>query len=238
MRERLERLAPFAAFDAPTPVVAGDLLCWVAFGYLAAETFPLTRRMEWDGRPVRYLRAGLVGIVSAGSGDTRLYLAPGADSLATAWARWLKPLIRPLDSLPAALRAALPYPYEAFRLQAALLAQAHDDSAWTPWPREPFQLVGPGADAIGEARVWVGQGFETGTTPQFAGLLAATMVAGRPRLVLWRPTPPVRLPGVLVGSTETAPGVLRLWNVAGQLFSEQAQFFQPATDGPGGGGAI
>src|SRR5439155_1035107 len=103
-------------------------------------------------------------------------------------------------------------------------------------PREPFQLVGPGADAIGEARVWVGQGFETGTTPQFAGLLAATMVAGRPRLVLWRPTPPVRLPGVLVGSTETAPGVLRLWNVAGQLFSEQAQFFQPATDGAGGGG--
>src|SRR5207244_5597090 len=77
---------------------------------------------------------------------------------------------------------------------------------------------------------------ETGTTPQFAGLLAATMVAGRPRLVLWRPTPPVRLPGVLVGSTETAPGVLRLWNVAGQVFSEQAQFFQPATDGPGGGG--
>jgi len=236
VRERLERLAPFAAFDAPTPVVAGNLLYWVAFGYLAAETFPLVRRMEWDGRPVRYLRAGLVGIVSAGSGDTRLYLAPGADSLATAWARWLKPLIRPLDSLPAALRAALPYPSEAFRLQAALLARANDDSAWTPRPREPFQLVGPGADASGEARVWVGQGFETGTTPQFAGLLAATMVAGRPRLVLWRPAPPVRLPGVLVGSTETAPGVLRLWNVAGQLFSEQAQFYQPAADGAGGSG--
>src|SRR6266496_4859337 len=49
VRERLERLAPFATFDAPTPVVAGDLLCWVAFGYLAAETFPLARRMEWDG---------------------------------------------------------------------------------------------------------------------------------------------------------------------------------------------
>jgi len=240
VRDRLERLAPFATFDAPTPVVAGDVLWWVAFGYVAAETFPLARRMEWDGRPVRYLRAGLVGAVSAGSGDTRLYLVPGADSLATAWARWFKPLIRPPDSLPAALRAQLPYPLEAFRLQAALVAQSRDDSAaWTPQPREPFQLVAPGADASGESRVWVGQGFETGTGPEFAGLLAGAMSAAGPQLVLWRPTPPVRLPGVLVGSTETAPGVLRLWNVAGQLFSEQAQFFQPATAGGGdeGGGA-
>jgi len=41
------------------------------------------------------------------------------------------------------------------------------------------------------------------------------------------------LPSVLVGSPQpsTAPGVLRLWNVGGTVFSEQALFREP---GPGG----
>jgi len=73
---------------------------------------------------VRYLRTGLVGVVNAASGDTRLYLAPGADSLAIAWARLLTPLIRPRDSLPAALREQLPFPRSAFRIAASQLVRS------------------------------------------------------------------------------------------------------------------
>jgi hypothetical protein len=45
----------------------------------------------------------------------------------------------------------------------------------------------------------------------------------------------VQLPSVLVGSPQppTAPGVLRLWNVGGALFSAQALFREPA-GGAGG----
>src|SRR5207249_7611443 len=106
--ERLGRLAPFASFADAVPVVADSALWWVAYGYFEADGFPLARAVVVAaGDSLRYLRAGLLGTVNAANGDTRLYLAPGADSLAAAWAKLLAPLIRPLDSLPRALRAQL-----------------------------------------------------------------------------------------------------------------------------------
>jgi hypothetical protein len=235
---RLERLAPFARFEPPTPVVADGALWWLSYGVLEAETFPLVRPLEPGPSPLRYRRVALVGTVNAVSGDTRLYLAPGADSLATAWAALLAPLIRPRDGLPAALRAQLPFPDRAFRAAALAIEHWRADSArWRARPREPFELVAPGPDSPGDApggRVWTAQGFEAGST--FAALVAATLSPDGPRLFVWRPSPPVRLPPALVGSPNTtAPGVARLWNVAGTLFFEQALFLEPATGGPPSG---
>ena len=78
--ERLTQLAPFATFDHPTPVVADSALWWISYGYLASRTAPLARPLPIPGGNdlVRYLRTGLVGVVNAATGDTRLYLAPGA----------------------------------------------------------------------------------------------------------------------------------------------------------------
>jgi len=194
--------------------------------------------MEVRGHPARYLRAGLVGAVSSASGETQLYLAPGADSLAAAWARILAPLVRPIDSLPLALRSRLPYPRQTFRIAAALVSSASSDSAgWTPRPREPFEVIAPATDGGGEARVWTAQGFESGTRREFAALVAAAMGPRGPELFAWRPNPTVRLPSGLVGSPQPpmAPGVLRLWNVGGGLFSWQALFKEPVTGGPPSG---
>src|SRR2546422_6284031 len=69
--DRLARLAPFARFDDATPVVADGALWWIAYGYLESASFPLARPVLRDGRDVRYLRAGLVGIVGAASGDRK-----------------------------------------------------------------------------------------------------------------------------------------------------------------------
>src|SRR2546430_9481450 len=80
--ERLQRLAPFAAFDAPVPLLAEGTLWWGTYGYLESEAFPPVRRVEWQGRPLRHVRAGLVGTGTAASGAAPRYLAPGARSLA------------------------------------------------------------------------------------------------------------------------------------------------------------
>ena len=231
--ERLGRLAPFAAFDDASPVVADSALWWVAYGYFEAEAFPLARPVDGGGRDsLRYLRAGLVGTVSAVGGDTRLYLAPGADSLAAAWAKLLTPLVRPLDSLPPALRAQLPFPARAFRAATALVERWRTDTtAWSARPREPFEIVAPATEGSTEPRrVWMAQGFEAGST--LAALVAATMTPDGPRVWKWQPGT-ARLPPLLVGSPNTtAPGVPRLWNVARALFSEQALFTQTPAGGP------
>ena len=235
---RLEQLAPFASFEPATPVVADGTLWWLSYGALEAETFPLVPPLEPGPRPLRYRRVALVGIVNAASGDTRLYLAPGADALATAWAALVAPLIRPRDSLPPALRMQLPFPGLAFRAAALVVERWRGDSArWRARPREPFELVAPAPDSAADApglRLWTGQGFEAGST--FAALLAATLPPDGPRLFVWQPSPPVRLPPALVGSPNTtAPGVARLWNTGGTLFFEQALFLEPASGGPPSG---
>lgn len=231
--ERLTRLAPFAVFDDPTPAVWDLTLWWISYGYIERGVVPLARPLEIPGRdePVRYLRTGLVGVVNAATGDTRLYLAPGADSLAAAWARLLAPLIRPRDSLPAALRDQLPYPRDAFRIAAQQLMRSRaDSSAWRPRPRTPYEVAAP-VDSIGTARLWMAQAFDSGSSStRLTGLLAGTMSPAGPRLDLWTPTTSQRLPPELLGSPETAPGVMRLWIAGGALLTEQALFVESATD--------
>ena len=170
-------------------------------------------------------------MVNAATGDTRLYLAPGADSLAAAWARLLAPLIHPRDSLPAALREQLSYPREAFRIAGMQLVRSRaDSSVWRPRPRVPYDLAAP-ADSSGTARRWLAQAFDSGSPTHFTALLAGTMSPTGPRLDLWRPAVNLRLPTELLGSPETAPGVIRLWVADGMLLTEQALFAEPAVDG-------
>ncbi|HUL04566.1 MAG TPA: UPF0182 family protein [Gemmatimonadales bacterium] len=227
VRERLTRLAPFAQFDDATPALVDGNLWWVSYGYATG------RRPGWD-TPPRYLRASLVGLVSAATGDTRLFVAPGADSLATAWARLFAPLIRPGDSLPAGLRDGLPFPRSGFRAAASRIARGDGDTAiWRARPRDPYEIVAPPptADVDTAPRLWLAQAFDTGSPGVFAGLLAGTMSAAGPVLCLWRSADTVRLPTELLGSPETAPGVMRLWAADGKLLTEQGLFLEPAASG-------
>jgi len=238
--ERLEHLAPFASFGRPAPVLretsGGRALWWVSWGYVSHQDFPLVRPLPWRDDDVRFLRAGLVGAVRAGTGETHLWLAPGYDSLTAAWARRFAPLIEPADRLPAELRAQLAYPIDAFEIAAAQLLRASGDSsihaAWIQRPREPFQLSVPGGG--GGETLWTAVAFESGelTPKQFVGLFAGTVTPREPELHLWRPaaTDPDRLPGVLLGSSQLRPGQLRIWPTGGghnSLITVQAQMLEP-----------
>lgn len=236
--ERLERLAPFAHFGAPTPILRDGALWWVSWGYVTSETFPLARPLAWrEGEAdVRYLRAGVVGAVRVATGETHLWLAPGYDSVSAAWARHFDPLIEPAERLPADVRAQLAYPNEAFRTHVAQLVRESGDSggperAWTLRTRVPFDVVAPAPGT----ELWTGVGFESAmlAPKQFVGLFAGAVTAQGPRLHLWRPAGgPKQLPGALVGSYLLRPGELRMWPAAGTIVTVQAQFLEPAGVSP------
>ncbi len=238
--DRLERLAPFARFGDPSPVLRDGALWWVSWGHVFHEAFPLVRPLAWRDGDVRYLRAGLVGAVHAGTGETHLWLAPGYDSLTASWARRFEPLIEPADRLPADLRAQLAYPVEPFTLAVAHLLRASADSggdstAWTARPREPFQLGGPPP----EGGLWTAVALETGLrAPQrLVGMYAARIAARGPEQRLWRASSPERLPGELVGSSSLRPGPLRIWPTGSSIITVQPQMFEPLGVGDGGGPA-
>jgi hypothetical protein len=228
--ERLERLAPFASFGAPTPIIRGSSLWWVSWGYVSQNAFPYTRPLAWRDDDVRYLRAGLLGAVSVATGETHLWLAPVHDSLTAAWARRFDPLIEHADNIPADIRAQLAYPADAFDVAIAQLQRTSVDSAglspaWMRRPREPFQLVGPAGT------LWTGIAFEQAglAARRLVGLYAAAVTPRGLELDFWRPlgNDPERLPGELVGSVALRPGQLRIWPTANTLITTQAQIVDP-----------
>jgi hypothetical protein len=231
--ERLSRLAPFAAFDTPLPILLDGALWWVSYGYVQGTAFPLVAPATMGGRRVRYARAGVLGLVRGATGETRLFQTPLGDSLTAAWSRVFAPLVRPWDSVPAALRGRLPYPAQAFTLAADRWRASHGDTVvWTRRPNAPYQLLAPAPPGGAPAPLpWTGQAFDAGAPPRIVALLAGAMTPGGPVLSVWRPDVAVRLPPPVLGAPHLRAGPERLWLVEGVLFALQAQFEEPAVLG-------
>lgn len=115
---RLECLAPYVTWTAPVARVIDGELIWLVDGYTSSATFPLSPRITWHGRPVGSLRAGFLGTVSALTGATHIFLRPGSDPLAEAWAAVSEGVVEPVSSIPGPVLRAAPYPPELFRWQA------------------------------------------------------------------------------------------------------------------------
>jgi hypothetical protein len=121
---RLAQLVPFAVWGAPVARIVDGELVWIVDGYLPARAFPLTSRVEWQGRRIAGLRGALLGTVSAQTGAVRVYLRPGSDALAAAWAVITGGVIEPAASLPEPIWRVAPYPADLFRVQARQLERS------------------------------------------------------------------------------------------------------------------
>jgi uncharacterized protein len=121
---RLARLAPFAQWGEPSARLVDGELQWIADGYLPAKAFPLSPSIDWRGRRVAGLRVGLLGTVSAQTGATRIYLRPGGDALASAWAAIADGVVEPSAAIPEGIWRAAPYPEDLFRVQARQLERS------------------------------------------------------------------------------------------------------------------
>jgi uncharacterized membrane protein (UPF0182 family) len=141
---RLERLYPFASFDAPRATLVEGRLLWVSDGYLASARFPLAEHVPWNGDAVNFLRAAFVAIVDAVSGRTRLYLRPPDLAFASALAEGYGTAPLPSDSLGPELKAHLGYPEQLFGAQVEMVARHRGDAGderWIVARQEPDQAT-------------------------------------------------------------------------------------------------
>jgi hypothetical protein len=121
--ERLAALAPFARWGEPVPRIVNRGLLWIAHGYVAPRAFPLSTRLQWREREIGALHAGFLATVEASTGVTRIYLRPGAEAPAAAWAAIAQGLVEPASAIPEVVLRAAPYPVELFRVQARYLEE-------------------------------------------------------------------------------------------------------------------
>ena len=121
--ERLVALAPFARWGEPVPRIINRALVWVTHGYIAPRAFPLGTRLLWREREIGALHAGFLATVEAATGTTRIYLRPGANAAAAAWAAIAQGVVEPASAIPEVVLRAAPYPVELFRVQARYLEE-------------------------------------------------------------------------------------------------------------------
>jgi hypothetical protein len=115
---RLAALAPYATWKAPVlRIIEGEPM-WLLDGYLAADGWPLSGRVEWNGRRIGALHAAFLGTGVAESGVSHVYLRPGPDPLAETWTVLSGGVVEPASAIPEPVLRSAPYPSDLLRVQA------------------------------------------------------------------------------------------------------------------------
>ncbi len=113
--ERARNLAPFVNWAGAVahPVVlesgVGPHVNWIVEGCLTARTFPdaatLAGGDEWAG--INYARQNVTAVFDGTTGQSDLYLFNRSEPISRLWNRALPGLFRPIEEMPAPLRAAI-----------------------------------------------------------------------------------------------------------------------------------
>ena len=122
IRERVQKLAPFLAFDRdPYLVVADGRLYWMYDAYTTSARYPYSTPTAG----LNYIRNAVKIVIDAYHGTTTVYMADAADPIAATYASIFPGLFAPLDKMPASLREHVRYPEDIFALQASVFATYH-----------------------------------------------------------------------------------------------------------------
>jgi uncharacterized membrane protein (UPF0182 family) len=124
IRERVQKVAPFLAFDRdPYLVVADGRLYWIYDAYTTSARYPYSTPAGPGG--LNYIRNAVKLVIDAYHGTTTAYLADPADPIAATYARIFPGMFVPLADMPASLREHVRYPEDIFAIQASVFATYH-----------------------------------------------------------------------------------------------------------------
>ncbi len=128
IRERVEKVAPFLAFDGdPYPVALDGQVKWVVDAYTTTTRYPYAQNadrsqlgsnsgLDFD---FNYIRNSVKVVVDAYDGSMTFYVVDDQDPIILAWQSAFPDLFVPMAEMPDELRAHVRYPEELFRVQTA-----------------------------------------------------------------------------------------------------------------------
>ncbi|HEX6350488.1 MAG TPA: UPF0182 family protein, partial [Candidatus Dormibacteraeota bacterium] len=148
--ERVNAIAPFLIYDSdPYIVVADGKLYWIVDAYTTASTYPYSQTTE-DGQ-LNYIRNSVKVVVDAYDGTATFYINDPKDPLIRAYRGAFPSLFKPIDSMPASLRAHVRVPEDFFKVQTAMYRTYHITDPTVFYNREdvwdfPLEQSGPNAN--------------------------------------------------------------------------------------------
>jgi uncharacterized membrane protein (UPF0182 family) len=149
VHERVRKVAPFLLFDTdPYLVVDEGRLVWLYDAYTHSRHYPYAQPVTGA---FNYLRNSVKVTVDAYDGSLAFYVADPADPLVRAYSGAFPGLFRPLEDMPAGLRAHIRYPGTLFAAQAQMYRLYHTQDPRVFYQRED-QLSVPGEMYLLEER--------------------------------------------------------------------------------------
>lgn len=146
--ERARLALPFLSFDRDPYLViteAGTLV-WILDAYTTSNRYPYAQRLA-DG--TNYMRNSVKVVIDAYHGSVTPYIIAATDPLIQTWAKVFPGIFKPIDSMPADLRAHLRYPDDLYRVQTALYTTYHMDSPEDFYRREDQWQIPTVAESTG-----------------------------------------------------------------------------------------
>ena len=139
LADRLPRIAPFLRYDKDPYVVVTDdgRLMYVQDAYTISNRFPNANAFDTSqladgsglaGDDFNYIRNSVKVVVDAYDGTTTFYAADPSDPILRAYEGVFPGVFKPLDQMPADLRAHLRVPEELFNVQTQMYGSYHVDN--------------------------------------------------------------------------------------------------------------
>ena len=129
IKERVTIVAPFLTLDRdPYLVVDKDgRLVWIQDAYTTSDRYPYSTPVTspFSNTTFNYIRNSVKVVTDAYNGTIDFYVSDPQDPVIRAYEGIFPTLFRPIDQLPADLRAHLRYPEDMFSLQAQSYLQYH-----------------------------------------------------------------------------------------------------------------
>jgi uncharacterized membrane protein (UPF0182 family) len=146
IQDRVRTIAPFLQLDRdPYMVISDGRLYWMQDAYTTSAWFPYAQPQP-DG--TNYIRNSVKVVIDAYNGTVTFYVADAADPVVATYQRIFPGLFKPLDAMPADLRAHIRYPEDLFNIQAQQYRAYHMDAPEVFYNREdlwqfPREPTGP-----------------------------------------------------------------------------------------------
>jgi uncharacterized membrane protein (UPF0182 family) len=128
IRDRVEKVAPFLAFDGdPYPVAVDGRVKWVVDAYTTTDRYPYAQNADRSQLSAdsglnfdfNYIRNSVKVVVDAYDGTMNFYVVDDNDPIIRAWESAFGDLFEPMTDMPQVLTEHLRYPEELFRVQTA-----------------------------------------------------------------------------------------------------------------------
>lgn len=127
--KRVSKIAPFLAYDEdPYIIVSEGKLYWIIDAYTVSSRYPYSEPINSQAG-TNYIKNSVKVVIDAYNGTTDFYISDGSDPLIGTYSKIFKTLFKPMEEMPADIRAHIRYPQTLFDIQADIYRKYHIKSA-------------------------------------------------------------------------------------------------------------